>query len=184
MAKPSQVIVLVEDNRQQQLVCHYLRRIGLEARAIRFAPPSAGSGEQWVREQFPVEVSAYRRRSASVETRLIAVIDGDNLTLQARLSQLDQKLREEGIELIRAGEQIARLIPRRNVETWILCLNRADVNEEDDYKRQRHQWTNKIRPAAEQFYDWTRPNSRVPDNCIPSLQHGVAELTRLDLRAT
>ncbi len=92
MGKPSQVVVLVEDNRQQQLIFRYLRRIGLEARAMRFVLPSSGSGEQWVREQFPVEVTAYRRRRARAETKLVAVIDADNSTLPERLAQLDQKL--------------------------------------------------------------------------------------------
>ena len=86
MAKPSEVIVLVEDNRQQQLVFRYLRRIGLETHAMRFVLPSSGSGEQWVREQFPVEVAAYRRRSARAETKLIAVIDADDYTVQERLA--------------------------------------------------------------------------------------------------
>lgn len=127
MARPSQVIVLVEDNRQQQLVFRYLRRIGLEPHAMRFMLPSSGSGEQWVRERFPIEVTAYRRRITHVETKLIAVIDADNLELQQRLTQLDQKLREDDVELIRDGEQVAKLVPRRNVETWILCLTGAEV---------------------------------------------------------
>jgi hypothetical protein len=186
VAKPSRVVVLVEDNRQQQLVFRYLRRIGLEPHAMRFVLPMSGSGEQWVREQFPVELTAYRRRSALAETRLIAVIDADNFTLPERLAQLDQKLREDSVELIRMDVEqvaVARLIPRRNIETWILCLNAVEVNEESDYKRTRNDWTELIRPAAETLYAWTRSNTQVPDNCIPSLQHGVAELRRLDFSA-
>jgi hypothetical protein len=79
MAKPS-----------QRLVFRYLRRIGHESHAMRFVIASSGSGEQWVREQFPVEVTVYRRRSARAETKLIAVIDADNFTLPERLTQLDQ----------------------------------------------------------------------------------------------
>jgi hypothetical protein len=181
MAKPSEVVVLVEDIRHQQLLFRYLRRIGLEPHAMRFVLAPSGRGEQWVREQFPVELTAYRRRSARAETKLIAVIDADNFTLPERLAQLDQKLREDGVELIRMDvEQVARLIPRRNIETWILCLNAVGVNEETDYKRTRNDWTELIRPAAETLYTWARPNTQVPDNCIPSLQHGVAELRRLD----
>ena len=184
MAKPSEVIVLVEDNRQQQIIRRYLRRIGLETHAMRFMLPLSGSGEQWVREQFPVELTAYRRRSARAETKLIAVIDADNFTPPERLAQLDQKLRVDGVDLIRMDvEQVARLIPRRNIETWILCLNAVEVNEETDCKRTRNDWTELIRPAAEMLYAWTRPNTLVPENCIPSLQHGVAELRRLDFSA-
>lgn len=181
MAKPSEVIVLVEDNRQQQIIRRYLRRVGLEAHGMRFMLPSSGSGEQWVRDQFPVEVTVYRRRRARAETKLIVVIDADNLTLPERLAQLDQKLQEAGVDLIRMdAEQVAKLIPRRNIETWILCLNAVEVNEEIDYKRTRNDWSELIRPAAETLYAWSRPNPHVPDSCIPSLQHGLGELRRLD----
>lgn len=180
MAKPSQVIVLVEDNRQQQIIRRYLRRVGLDPHDMRFELPTSGSGEQWVREQFPVEVAAYRNRRARAQTKLIIVIDADNLTVAERLVQLDQKLREAGIELIRDAEQVAKLIPRRNVETWILCLNMIEVNEDTDYKRTRHDWSDLITPASEALYAWSRPNARVPDHCIPSLRHGLGELRRLD----
>lgn len=59
MTRPSLVIVLVEDKRQQQLIFRYLRRIGLEPHAIRFLLPSGGSGEQWVRERLPIEFREY-----------------------------------------------------------------------------------------------------------------------------
>jgi hypothetical protein len=184
MAKPSEVIVLVEDVRQQQIVRRYLRQMGLEAHAMRFELPSAGSGEQWVREQLPVEVLEYRRRRTRAETKLIIVTDADNLTLAERMSQLDRKLKDSNIDLIRVGvEQIARLIPRRNIESWILCLNGVAVNESDDYKRTRNDWSELIRPAAERLYVWSRPNAVVPNICLPSLQDGLAELGRLDFNA-
>ena len=169
MAKPSMVIVLAEDNRHQQLVRRYLLRIGLEPHAMRFVLPSSGSGEQWVREQFPTEVAAYRKRNARVETKLIAVIDADSLTVRERLAQLDQKLRENRVGLIRMeAEQVARLIPQRNVETWILCLNAVVVDEETDYKRTRNDWAELIRPAADTLFTWSRPNAQVADNCLSS----------------
>ncbi|HEY6846754.1 MAG TPA: hypothetical protein VI320_11115 [Terracidiphilus sp.] len=183
MTKPSLVIVLVEDTRQQQFIFRYLRRIGLDTHAMRFLLPSSGSGEQWVREQLPKELREYRRRSARAETKLIAVIDADKSTVQDRLAQLDRKLQEDGVDLIRAVvEQVARLVPKRNIETWILCLNGIAVGErdEDDYKRTRNDWGNLIQPAANTLYEWSSPNAQIPGHCIPSLRHGVGELRRLD----
>ena len=58
--------------------------------AIEAEIPGDGQADRRVREQFPVEVTAYRRRSARAETKLIAVIDADNFTLPERLTQLDQ----------------------------------------------------------------------------------------------
>jgi hypothetical protein len=180
MAKPSEVIVLVEDNRQQQIIRRYLRRVGLDAHAMRFELPSSGSGEQWVRERFPIEVAAYRNRRTRAETKLIIITDADKLTLVDRLAQLDQKLRDAGVGLIGAGEQVAKLIPRRNIETWILCLNAVNVDEITDYKRTRHDWSDLIPPAGEALYAWSRANAHVPGGCTPSLQHALLELRRLD----
>lgn len=185
MARPSQVIVLVEDRLQQQFMLRYLRRAGIEQHAMRFVsyPAGAGSGEQWVREQFASEVLAYRVRRARAETILIAVIDADTLLVQERLAQLDRSLDDAQADGIQPdAEQIARLVPKRNIETWVLCLNNAEVDEETDYKRTRNDWPNLIRPGIETLYSWTRPNAQLSAGCLPSLRLGVAELRRLDFR--
>ncbi len=185
MAGPSEVIVIVEDIRQEQLVWRYLRRCGLEQHKMRFVPypAGAGSGEQRVREQFAVEVEAYRRRRAKAETALIVIIDADALSVHERLAQLDRKLDEAQTGRIRPDEEeIARLVPKRNIETWILCLNDIAVGEETDYKRTRDDWKTLIPPGSETLYNWTRPNAQLPASCISSLRLGVAELKRLDFR--
>jgi hypothetical protein len=187
VARPSLVIVLVEDSRHQQFVRRYLRRCGLEQHAMRFVPYPAGarSGEQWVRERFAVEVEAYRRRRAHAETTLIVLIDADDLSVQERLAQLDRCLDEARAARVRPDvEQIARLVPKRNIETWILCLNDVPVDEETDYKRTRNDWTTLIRSGIETLYGWTRRNAQPPVSSISSLRLGVAELKRLDLRDT
>lgn len=152
---------------------------------MRFVPFPAGaeSGEQWVRERFALEVEAYRRRRARAETTLIVVIDADDLSVKERLAQLDRNLDDAQVDRIRTdAEQIARLVPKRNIETWILCLNDVPVDEATDYKRYRNDWTTLIRTAIETLYNWTRPNAQMPNSCISSLRLGVAELTRLDFR--
>ena len=67
MAKPSQVIMLVEDRRHEQFIFRYLRILGYEPHAMRVvrSPVGEGSAEQWVREQFAAEVQAYRGASGA-----------------------------------------------------------------------------------------------------------------------
>lgn len=97
-----------------------------------------------------------------------------------RLSQLAQALQDGGIQAIdRDTEQIARLVPKRNIETWILCLNEEKVSEETDYKGKMRDWSRLIPPAAETLFQWTRSNAEPPNHCIDSLQSGVRELNRL-----
>jgi hypothetical protein len=146
-------------------------------------PAGAGSGEQWVRQRFAMEVEVCRRRRAHAETALIVLIDADDLLVQERLAQLDRNLDEAQAGRVRPdAEQIARLVPKRNIETWILCLNDVLVDEETDYKRTRNDWTTLIRSGIETLYDWTRPNAQLPSSSISSLGLGVAELKRLDFR--
>jgi hypothetical protein len=182
MSKPSRVIILVEDNRQRQLIHRYLRKVGLETHAMRFnlSAPGAGSGEQWVRRQFAVEVAAYRKRRNRAETRLIVVIDADSNAVEERLRQFDLSLRESEQSLIDHREQIARLIPKRNVETWVLCLCGETVDEITDYKRTRSDWPELLRSASIRLYDWTRRGAQIPTNCVSSLRHGTEELAKLN----
>jgi hypothetical protein len=141
------------------------------------SPSGLGSAEQWVREQFAIEVGEYRGRHA--ETKLIVLIDADTQTVHQRLQQLDLALKDAGIPPVHNTEEIARLVPKRNVETWILCLNAEMVDEATDYKRNRNDWANLIEVATDALYKWSRPNATLPPSCVPSLQLGIGELRRL-----
>ncbi|MFZ3266636.1 MAG: hypothetical protein WA172_21715 [Terriglobales bacterium] len=132
MSEPSLVIVLLEDEHHKRFVYKYLNNRGLKPHAIRIltSPAGAGSAENWVRRTFVNEVTNYRRRRVKAATALILVIDTDIHAVQDRLTQLDQALkdgRREPVDVER--DQIARLVPKRNVEAWILCLNARVVDE-------------------------------------------------------
>jgi len=178
MRKRCLVIVIAEDERQEMLARKYLRQQGLGTREIRFrsSPSGRGSAEQWVRKTFVDETRVYRSRQA--QTKLIVTIDADTNTIQYRFRQLDEALIDNGRERIGAAEQIARLVPKRNVETWILCLNGEAVNEETDYKQTRGDWGELTASAAQTLFQYTRPNAQLP-LCIDSLRRGVTELKRL-----
>lgn len=182
MSKSSRlyVIVVLEDARHEMLARRYLKKRGMGEREMRIkrSPSGEGNAEGWVRKTFAEEVNVYRSRHA--KTALIVVIDADTHTVQERWRQLDQALEDGGKQRIDVGtEQIARLVPKRNIETWILCLNEQSTDEDTDYKRTRHDWNELIPPAAETLSQWTRPNTELPNHCIASLRSGVNELNRL-----
>lgn len=185
MAQPSLVILLVEDNVQERLIYRYLLKCGLKRHQISIEKSTVGKGsaERWVRDRFPAELRACRSRQA--ETRLIAVIDADTLTVEERKRQLDTALRQAETPLLTAQEssQVARLVPKRNIETWILCLNGEEVTEDDDYKKHhkntRDDWSEQISPAANALYELTRRNTQRPQNCVDSLADGIEELRNL-----
>jgi hypothetical protein len=112
---------------------------------------------------------------------LIVIIDADAGTVQDRLTQLDQALKDSGKPAIDKSERIARLVPKRNVETWILCLNDQRVDEETDYKRTTDDSSALIPAASKALHQWTQSESKLPSHCIDSLRRGIRELKRLEL---
>lgn len=184
MSKSSRVyvIVVLEDDRHRMLVSRYLKKRGMGDREMRIerSPSGEGNAEGWVRKTFVTEVNRYRGRHA--KTALIVVIDADSHTVQDRWRQLDQALTDGGKQRIDVEyEQIARLVPKRNVETWILCLNGHHVNEEDDYKKKNVDWNDLIPQAAGTLLEWALRELGPPSHCIDSLRRGITELNRLDV---
>jgi hypothetical protein len=180
VSKRCLVVAIVEDEHHRMLIYRYLLKRGMWPIRIEISPSGRGSAENWVRKTFVKEVSAYRRRHA--QTALLVVIDADTVTVQHRQQQLDQALRDSGKDIVDpARERIARLVPKRNVETWILCLNGHEVDEERNCKNEHHAWNDLIPVAAETLFQWTRSNAESPDPSIDSLRNGVKELKRLAL---
>jgi hypothetical protein len=185
MSNPAQVTILAEDRRQARLVRAYIRtRLpDYPQKAITDSPMSAGrgSGSQWVLDRYAIEVKAHLSRRA--RKWLIVVIDADRNTLQERLDALKLRLEmaeDERLRRCRAeDEQIARLVPKWSVETWILCLNGSTVDEQTAYKSRNQDWDRMIRPAAEALHNWANDPPGVPARCVPCLKHGIEELRRL-----
>jgi hypothetical protein len=193
MSSPAPVVILAEDMRQARLVRAYLRarHPDLHRKNIRDAEMANGrcSGEQWVREHYADEVLAHiiRRLKLSDMRRpekwLIVVIDADNRTVQDRLNELRNCIAESKDERVRKCRveniNIARLIPKWSVETWILNLNGEPVDEDIPYKRQHRLWDRLIPPAAAEWHGWVSRAENPPDRCTPSLKQGISELRRL-----
>lgn len=180
MSNPSSVILVLEDEHQQRLVYRCLINCGVQRNVIRIqrSPSGRGSAENWVRKQFAKEVSEYRRRHA--QTQLIVVIDADTHTVQERLGQFDQELKDGGKPSVDTKiEKIARLVPKRNIETWILYLNGKNVDETADHSKSKNGWNMLIPKAAKILSEGVASNAEPPKLCIDSLRHGVSELSRL-----
>jgi hypothetical protein len=189
MSKPTEVTVLCEDNLTYRFVRSYLIKCRVDGRNIRAKISRNVSGFTWVINQYPVYVNAYRLAKARVpNTWLIVVVDADKGTRDQRLMQLQQKLEEAEETRLREmrieEERIARLIPRRNIETWLLALNNVSVDETKDYKKEvaefRHyDWSGSIPTASKTFFDLSRPNVEKPENLIESLCHAIDEMRRV-----
>jgi hypothetical protein len=185
----ARVIVLAEDERHQRFIRQYLYRLPAHAAGGRqyevhdirpvTAPGGRGSAEQWVRKQYPEEVKEYRKRSAHRKLALLVAIDADTGEVDRRVRQLREALEQAGLAARANGETIVHLIPKRSVETWIVCLSGEQAVELTDYSR-RGDVDALIPAAAATLFAWSRPNAMPPANCVPSLSAAIPEVRRLE----
>jgi hypothetical protein len=132
-----------------------------------------------VRERYAKTVGAYRSRASRAETALIVAIDADTGDSDRRLRQLQEALVQAELAPRTHQERIVHLIPKWNIETWILNLNGRNVDEDTDYRREQRM-DEQIANAASTFFDWSRPNATPPAQCVPSLLSAIPEVRRLE----
>ncbi len=188
MSSPSLIYVLAEDQRQRQLLYRFLRKSGVRSHQMQFelSPSGQGSAEKWICDNFARQAGKCRVRNARASTGMIVMIDADRRSMKARLEALDQSLADADLLCFDPSrDPIARLVPKRNVETWILYLStkgeiNPEINEDQDYKQARsaEEWSNLIPPAAETLYEWTKDLPALPENLIDSLRRGMEEIPR------
>jgi hypothetical protein len=117
---------------------------------------------------------------------MFVMIDADTKTVQERLNDLDNALVSAGQTPVDPRrDPIARLVPKRNVETWILYLSTEGVypgtiDEEQDYKRTKspEEWSSLTPSASETLFAWTRRDAMLPVNLVDSLRLGIQEIPR------
>lgn len=178
----SQFILLCEDDQQSRLVRAYLRICGHDAdvKAVVASRMQHGGNVKWVIEHFPSELYACRQRhKVKAKTLLIVMLDADDFTVSERRKQLVDRLIAAGYEGFGVNEPVVVLVPKRNVETWVRNLLGESVSEDKDYKTQKEFKKEQFRLAADALHAWTRPNARIPENCVPSLAAVLREWNRI-----
>lgn len=132
-----QVVILSEDLQTATFIRRFLRERGYKNHQLRVevAPKGKGSGEQWVRDQYPYELRARREKN----TVLIVGTDADEMTVAQRIGTLDGQCRSENVAVRTAQEPVIMAIPKRNIETWFAYLRGENPNEVDTYPRYRYE---------------------------------------------
>lgn len=176
------LILLVEDRAQDQFVRNFLGRIGHHPRQIRSLPltQGRGSGEQSVRERYARQVDALR--CSHTKACLVVMIDADTGSVDDRLRQFEGALKDADAAPRGAREPILNLIPKRSVETWILCLNSYPVDEATNYRGRPEAGARESKSAALVLFDWTRPNAVLPASAVSSLRAALPEFARLPMQ--
>ncbi len=173
------VTVLCEDTAHERFVRTHLKEHGVDiSRHYRALPLCGGdgAGDRYVRDQYADAVRALRSRAHDANVALVVMTDVDTTSADRRRRQLSDALQEEHEAPRGTSERIVLLLPRRNVETWVVHLNGERVDEERDYKPQPQ--AADVGAAARALREHCRDGG---SPCCPdSLLDGCRELQRLD----
>ena len=167
---------MCEDRQQEVFARTFLENCGITAYRVNITRPGYGSGEQYVRENYPEEVRLFRGKfPAQPNTCLVVLIDADVLEVTECLNKLKMALRKSGMSERMPKERIAVFIPKRNIETWIHFLMGESVNEEEEFRK------NKKESICKPFVENLAHNRKntLPGNAPPSMLIACQELSRI-----
>ena len=166
------IVLLCEDKLTDTFIRKFLSYRKFKHRHIRTVSiPKAGSGEQWVRENFPDQLKFIRQRQKAI---LIVVTDADNLSVDKRKSKLQEKCIDKRIPQLKKEDGVVQIIPRRNIETWLKYLSTdADVDESKDYKQDMQ--ARNCRPLAKALYEMCHVKQKLRQPAPPSLNNACEE---------
>jgi hypothetical protein len=135
--RSADILVLCEDLQQFVFVRRFLMANGWDNRRIRanISPFARGSAEQFVREQFPLELKAYRSRSGNMKAALFVVTDADpRREITDRMNDFKASCKDHRIEFRKKNEKVVFVIPKMNIETWFQYLAGESFDEAIDYR--------------------------------------------------
>ena len=125
-----------------------------------------------VLQEFSRELHACRQRAKKAKTLLI-VVDADEFSVLERKSHLLAN------PPMADADPLIVLIPCRHIETWICAATKQDVNESDDYKRNKPPKKSVIRDAAATIHGWAHNNPPPPLTCALSLISALPEWRKI-----
>ena len=160
MSRPC--LVLCEDKQQSVFISRFLKKRGWLPQ-VKGVPEGSMSGEQYVREEYPVQLELARKKKRA----LIVMIDGDNLGAQKRMRQLEEACRIQGVAARNKKDAVAVFVPETAIENWIHYLNGGA-------KGKLQQERNCI-PAVKKLVGICDGGGKLPDDFPPSLSHACDE---------
>lgn len=171
------IILFCEDQQTNSFVRNFLKHRNFKkGRDITTLLASSGSGEQWVRKQYPKQLNAIRNRKNAY---LIVVIDADIHTLDYRHQQLKQECEENHISPRNSSDiNVLHIIPRRNIETWLKYLeNENNIDESVQYPKLKR--PGDCKEHAENLYNMCHVQQQLREPAPPSLREACNEYHKL-----
>ena len=180
MSDRKAAVILCEDLQAQVVLWRlFKRKWGGRFPRVRVLPLPAGKGcgSQYVRGRYADEVHA--QRASSVAQVLVVHIDGDDVGLQGRTSELAAQLQAAGKAARGASEPIAHVIPCWETETWILHALGETVAEGAKAPRKFRGEEAKAAAPLVDLLDRLVDGKAAAPSHLPALSAVVPELQRL-----
>lgn len=172
MSQPK-IIVVCEDKQQETFIRRFFKKRNLRIHAV--SRPSGGAGDQFVREAFPAQLDAVRKRGGT----LVAMIDADKSDVAQRQQQMDEACKRRDIRPRVPGDNAAVLVPRRNIETWFAYLDGEQVDETCRYDRLKNE--NECSRHVDELWEMCTRRQRLRTPSPVSLEAACREYKNLRL---
>ncbi|MBF0283359.1 MAG: hypothetical protein HQL51_02770 [Magnetococcales bacterium] len=175
---------MCEDENHYRFAKAFLSEKGLEPHQIvkRMAPPSQGSAEQWVRDNYPLALSSIRGRSRRIA--LIVVLDADKGSVEQHYRELAVCLKKNGKVPLKNDEAVAIIAPKWCLENWYHFFLTGESNEEQAIlggKKFKDKYSKELPVHARDMARSFIESFRFPENepAMPSLRAARSEWLRL-----
>lgn len=185
----SNVIVLCEDQAQYWFTYGYLKKLGYHRRSITQRISPGGSAQQFVKQKYAEEVTAFNSiKNSQKNASLVVMLDADKDKYVNSEMEIVDKLKNELEASLEKNQQRTRedrraiFVPVRNIESWIFYVEQ-DYKQVPDYKETyKNKVSLKPAKAAEQLYETLCKSASCPSNMPASLQDACKELERIKLK--
>jgi hypothetical protein len=177
------VVILCEDKLHRVFVTRLLKQYGYAEHDLRIeqCPVGSGSGESFVRRNYPGELAAYRSRTARAKTFLIVMIDADTGSVADREAQLKQACEQASVQPRQSAERVVHAIPKRAINTWLAWLDGQDADETTDYRAHGYAFRKceaEVSRLVKPLHEMCKAR-KVPEDAPPSLKHACGEFARI-----
>ena len=109
----------------------------------------------------------------------MAMIDGDRHDLEERHKQMDEACAQAGIAPRAPSDNVAVLVPRRNIETWFAYLDGEEVDETTEYPKLGSQ--KECRRHVDALWEMCTKDQKLRPPSPPSLEAACEEYKNLEL---
>jgi hypothetical protein len=159
-------MILCEDKQTDSFIRRFLKTAhGIQTHDLRVLPyprEGKGCGEDFVKKHYAGELIKLRTRQHRANTALIVAIDADIKEISERIQELNAACTDASIEPNTNKNNVAFVIPKRNIETWIHYLNGKEVDETTPYPKFNKNEAS-CQPAVEKLHDLCQQKITPPD---------------------